>query len=157
MLKQVTILLLLLTGSTVATLFFLFGVTVQVDLPVKWVLYFPFYGILYLSSSVWQLMGIRTNYAILFLAGVVFSALYNIVLLEKLPRKVTYVIVGILFFMVVLVMGRSVFVMFLYIPQQPLRAALYSVKVFVEFLIGLGLIYLVLGEVDVPFLDRRGQ
>lgn len=157
MLKQVTILLLLLTGSIAATLFFFFGVTVHADLPVKWVLYFPFYGILYLSSSVWQLMGIRTNYAILFLAGVVFSAFYGLILLEKLPRKVTYVMVGMLFFMIVLIMGRSVFVMFLYIPQQPLGAALYSVKVFVEFLIGLGLIYLVLGEVDVPFLDKRDQ
>jgi len=72
---------------------------------------------------------------------------------------VAYVGGGVLFFIFLLICGRAVFVRFIYVPQSTtLETAVYSVKVFAEFLVALALLYLVLDEVPhFPILHRNTQ
>ena len=156
-LKQLVVLTLLLVGSAIAALLFILGVGFNTS-PVMWMLYFPFYGTLYISSLVWQFAGLRVMSPLLFLIGVILTTVYFFILLEKAP-KLAYVGGGVLFFIFLLICGRAVFVRFIYVPQSTtLEAAVYSVKVCVEFLVALALLYLVLDEVcSSPILHRNTQ
>lgn len=156
-LKRLVVLTSLLVGSAIAALLFISGVGFNMS-PVAWMLYFPFYGTLYISSLVWQFTGLRVMSPLLFLIGVILTTVYFFILMEKAP-KVAYVGGGVLFFIFLLICGRAVFVRFIYLPQSTtLEAAVYSVKVFVEFLVALALLYLVLDEVPhFPILHRNTQ
>ena len=144
----------LLVGSAVASMLYISGAGLNMSAPVKWVLYFPFYGVLYFSSFVWEMTGFRALNQIVFLVGVVLTAVYLVVLLEKIPRNVVYFGLGVIFFVFLLILGRTVFVRFIFVPQSMLGAAVYSVKVFLEFLICLVILYVVLGEGSA--WDKKG-
>lgn len=136
----------LVTGSAVAALLFILGVGGGVLTPLKWGLYFPFYGVLCVSSYVQEATGLSVLTPVLFLVGVVLSGMYLTVLLKKLPRYVGYVGVGVVFFVFLLFTGRGVFVRVIYAPLSPIDTAVYSVKVFFEFLVGLVVLYVILGD-----------
>ncbi len=139
----------LLVGSAVASILYIVGAGLNMSAPVKWVLYFPFYGVLYFFSLVWELTGFRALNQILFLVGVVLTAVYLAILLEKIPRNVVYCGLGVIFFVFLLILGRGVFVRLISVSQSTLGTAVYSVKVFLEFLICLVILYVVLGEGSV--------
>lgn len=145
----------LLAGSAVAAVVLISGIDSGGLTLIKWGLYLPFYGIYYLFFSLLQISGIRVLNPILFLVGVVLSAVYLVVLMEKVPRRIMYCAVGVLFFIFLLIAGRSVFVQFIYVPQSPLRTAVNSAKVLVEFLVALALLYLVLGNSHVIQVGKR--
>ena len=136
----------LLVGSAVGALLFGMGVHLSMPLPVKWILYFPFYGTVELSSVIFQMVGVRLLKQILFSLGVALSAVYLLVLLEKIPRNVVHLGAGMIFFVFLLICGRYIFVRFIYAPESTVGAAVYSIKVFVEFLVGLGVLYVVLND-----------
>ncbi|MBU7047537.1 MAG: hypothetical protein HXS54_13970 [Theionarchaea archaeon] len=154
-LQRLTISCTIFAGSAVASLLVISGMNLNVPTPVKWILYFPFYGTLLGSSVIWQLTGIRVLTPILFLIGVVFSAVYVVFLLEKLPKNVKYLGIGIVFFIFLLICGRAAFVQIIYVPHATsVGAAVRSIKVFSEFLVILALLYVVLREVNCTFIRR---
>lgn len=148
-LRRLAISCSVLAGSAVASLLFVSGMNLGMPVPVKWVLYFPFYGTLFISSVIWHLVGIRVLSPILFLAGVVLSAVYVVYLLENLPKNIKYWGLGVIFFIFLLICGRAAFVQIIYVPNSTSTAsAVHSVKVFLEFLGVLVLLHLVLKEVS---------
>ena len=151
MLKRVGVSVTLLAGSAVASLLFISGSGVGVPVPVKWVVYLPFYGVIRLASLVWELTGIRVLSPFVFLAGVVLSAVYLVVIMEKMPDRLVYAGMGVLFFIFLLIVGRAAFVQFIFVPLSTAKATVYSVKVFFEFLVVLVLVYLICG--DVGYFD----
>ncbi|MBU7018813.1 MAG: hypothetical protein HXS44_14985 [Theionarchaea archaeon] len=147
-LRRLAITCSLLIGSAVASFLFVSGMNLSMPVPVKWVLYFPFYGTLVISSVIWHLIGIRVLNPILFLTGVVLSAVYVVFVLEKLPKNIKYKGTGILFFVFLLICGRSAFVQAIYVPHATsVGTVVHSIKVFLEFLMVLILLYMVLREV----------
>jgi FtsH-binding integral membrane protein len=148
-LKRIAISASLLAGSAVASLLFIVGGEPDMLEPVKWGLYFPFYATVYLSSLLRQWTGVQMIAPVLSLIGVILSGLYLVLLLKKFPRNIVYLGVGVIFFVFLLIVGRNVFVRFVYIPHSTnLRTAVYSGRVFFEFLVGLVILYLILGNVD---------
>ena len=148
-LQRFAILCSLVTGSAVASLLFISGIDPGIAVPVRWVLYFPSYGIAFLNPLVSEACGTNIVSPLLFFAGVVLTAVYWIVLVEKVPKNRGYVGLGVLFFIFLVVYGRAAFVNIIYVPLAPsLKTVVYSVKGFLEFLVGLALLYVVLGEVD---------
>lgn len=146
-LQRLAVPILLLVGSAAASLLFILRINLGILTVAKWVLWFPLYGTSYLSSLLWQIAGLWVTGPVVFLAGVFFCAVFFVILLEKIPRKAVFIGVGMLFFIFLLITGRDAFVQFIYIPQaSTLGTAVYSVKVFVEFLIGLLLLYLLLND-----------
>jgi hypothetical protein len=144
----------LLAGSAVASLLVISGSGSGVPVPVKWVVYLPFYGVIHLSSVVWQLTGIRVLSPLVFLVGVVLSAVYVVIIMEKMPARLVYAGMGVLFFIFLLIVGRAAFVQFIFVPLSTAKAAVYSVKVFFEFLVVLVLVYLVCGEAGYFSLEE---
>lgn len=137
---------LLVVGSVVAALLFIVGVDVRVLVLLKWVLYFPFYGVLYVDSLWQQATGFSVLTPVLFLVGVVLSGVYLTVLLKKVPCYVGYIGTGVIFFVFLLITGRGVFVRIMYAPLSPIDTAVYAVKVFFEFVVGLVVLYVLVGE-----------
>jgi len=153
--KRSVICALLLTWSATASLLFVSGVDLGLTVPAKWILYFPSYGTLYLLSLVWHLIGIRVVNPLLFMIGVTSCAVCFAIFQEKLPKNVVYAGVGILFFVILVITGRAVFVQVIYIPQSPrLSLTIQYITSFVEFLVALVLLYLVLDDVDIPFQKK---
>lgn len=147
-LRRLAISCSILVGSAVASLLFISGMNLGMSVPIKWVLYFPFYGTLLISSVIWHMVGIRVLSPILFLAGVVLSAVYVVSLLENLPKNIKYWGLGVVFFIFLLICGRAAFAQVIYVPHSTsMGAAVHSVKVFLEFLGVLVLLYVVLKEV----------
>lgn len=156
-LQRFVILGSLLVGSAVLSLLFILGVTLSGTAVVRWVLYFPFYGVLFLSSVFSQLTGVRVLSPLLFLLGVVLTTVYVFILLEKMS-KWAYLGMGALFFIFLLICGRAVFVRFIYVSQSTtLETAVYSVRIFLEFLAGLALVYLILHDVTSVSMDETVQ
>ncbi len=145
----------LLVGSSVSSLFLIGGVDLSMLFAVRWVLYFPFFGVFYLFSLMERFSGLEVFFPIVFLVGVVFTAWYLAVLLDRAPRKIVYVGVGVVFFLFLLVVGRGAFTSFIFLPQTTrLRTALGSVKTFVEFLIVLVLLYCVLDDISLEEVGK---
>lgn len=145
----------LVVGSAVAALLFIAGTRMN-PIGIKWVLFFPFYAVLYIFSIVWQITGVSLLFPVLALIGAAFSAVYLVVLLEKIPGNTKYAGVGIFFFIFLLVCGRAVFVRLIYLPQSAnLGTALHSIKVFLEFMVGLAVLYQVLGDVRIPWQEMK--
>lgn len=136
----------LVVGSAVAAILFIAGVDGGVFVSVKWALYLPFYGVLFMDSLVQQATGFSVLTPVLFLAGVVLSGVYLTILLKKIPFYVGCIGVGVIFFVFLLISGRNVFVRIMYVPLSPVDTAVYAVKVFCEFLVGLVVLYVVVGE-----------
>ena len=148
-LRRLAILWLLVVGSAVASFMFISGMNLGMSVPIKWVLYFPFYATLSISSVISQVMGIRVLTPILFLVGAVLSAVYVVFLLENLPKNIQYGVIGVIFFIFLLICGRAAFVQIIYVSYSTsMGVAVYSVKVFLEFLGVLVLLYIVLRGVD---------
>ncbi|MBU7010544.1 MAG: hypothetical protein HXS46_07620 [Theionarchaea archaeon] len=146
-LQRLAVPISLLVGSAAASLLFILRITLGILTVAKWVLWFPLYGTSYLSSLLWQITGLWVTGPLVFLAGVFFCAVFFVILLEKVPQKAAFIGVGMLFFIFLLITGRDAFVQFIYVPQaSTLGTAVYSVKVFAEFLIGLLLLYLLLND-----------
>ncbi|MGD2250188.1 MAG: hypothetical protein PVF58_17440 [Candidatus Methanofastidiosia archaeon] len=153
-LKQMLIPGLLLPGSAVGSLLFIAGIHLPVFFWAKKVLYFPFYVIMTFSPFLKQITGFTIVSIFVFALGVAVCSVYFIVLLDMLPQRIMYYLVGIVFFMMLLVVGRRVFVQIIYIPHiTTMRTMLDAVKKGVEFAVLLLVVYLVVGEYCT--MDKR--
>jgi hypothetical protein len=146
-LKQGLIPGLLLPGSAVGSLLFIAGIHLPVFFWAKKVLYFPFYVIMAFSPVLKQVTGLGIITIFVFALGVALCSVYFIVLLDTIPQRIIYHLVGVVFFMFLLVVGRHVFTRLIYIPHiTSMETVFDAVKQGVEFAVLLGIVYLVLGK-----------
>jgi hypothetical protein len=146
-LKQVLIPSLLLSGSAVGSLLFIAGIHLPVFFWAKKVLYFPFYMVMAFSPVIKQVAGLNVITIFVFALGVALCSVYFVVLLDIIPKRIMYYLVGVVFFMFLLVVGRHVFTSLIYIPYiTSMETVFDAIKQAVEFAVLLMVVYLVLGK-----------
>lgn len=138
---------LLISGSAVGSLLFIAGIHLSIFSWAKKVLYFPFYLVMLFSPFVKQVTGLTIISIFMFALGVVICSIYFIELMDIIPQRIMYYLVGVVFFIFLLVVGRHVFVSIIYIPHiTSMETICDAVKHGIEFAVLLIILYLVLGQ-----------
>lgn len=143
--------LMIISSLLLCSAFSAFFMIMRIEMPgsslLMKILFFPFVGIVSLSNALVTHRGILLSSPVLYLMGISVSAAFLILLLHISPKKITYIGLGLFFFIFLVLVGKSAFIGIIYIFQETITAAYQSLRTFIEFVITLIILYIVLGSI----------
>lgn len=153
-LGKTSIIALVIISSAVSSLLFIEGTHIYASELVTYVLYFPFYVVFEITFLVAS-AGIYIPLPYVFLIGTIFSAACLFFLIRKFP-SLSCAGIGVIFFLFLVIVGQGVFVKTIYLPHVTgIVTLLTSLRVLLEFLIGLAVIYVLLEPIDLSTISLR--
>ncbi|MGC1121552.1 MAG: hypothetical protein WBA22_10710 [Candidatus Methanofastidiosia archaeon] len=153
--SRMSIIALVIISSALSSFLFIEGIHIYASELLKYVIYLPFHAVFGISSLAIR-AGIHLPPPYVFLIGVVLSAGYLFFLIRRAPPSLSCTGISVIFFVFLVIVGQRVFVKVIFLPQATgIAALLSSLKILFEFLIGLAVIYILLGAVDPPAISSK--